>query len=281
MRVHHLNCGTFCPLGGRLMDGRSRGVRGRLVCHCLLLETDRGGLVLVDTGLGSRDMAEPFPRLSRLYANLLDIRFDPERSALRQVERLGFAASDVRHIVLTHLDLDHSGGLPDFPEAQVHLLAAEFEAAMRPAFTDRPRYVGVHWKHQPRWVTHGAGGDEWFGFQSLRILPGIDAEIVLVPLPGHTRGHTGIAVKTGEGWLLHCGDAYFHHGQVATPPSCPPMLRFFQNLTAADNKARKANGERLRELAARHGEEITLICGHDPHELEREQARSADTAATA
>ena len=52
------------------------------------------------------------------------------------------------------------------------------------------------------------------------------------------------------------------------------MLRFFQTLIAADNKARKANQERLRELACRHGDEVTLFCAHDPHELEREQARA-------
>ncbi|MFD0510570.1 MBL fold metallo-hydrolase [Streptomyces aureus] len=31
---------------------------------------------------------------------------------------LGYAVDDVRHIVLTHLDLDHAGGLPDFPRAR-------------------------------------------------------------------------------------------------------------------------------------------------------------------
>ena len=43
-----------------------------------------------------------------------------------------------------------------------------------------------------------------------------------MPLVGHSRGHTGIAIHGDEGWLLHCGDAYFHHGEVATPPACPP-----------------------------------------------------------
>ena len=60
MRLHHLNCISSCPLGGRLMDGRSSGVlqRGALCCHCQLLETDRG-LVLVDTGFGLADVAAP------------------------------------------------------------------------------------------------------------------------------------------------------------------------------------------------------------------------------
>jgi hypothetical protein len=58
MRVHHLNCISTCPLGGRLMDGRTGSLvrRGELACHCLLAETD-AGLVLVDAGLGLRDVA--------------------------------------------------------------------------------------------------------------------------------------------------------------------------------------------------------------------------------
>ena len=47
MRIHHLNCGTMCPWGGRLMDGRKdrAGEPARVVCHCLLIETN-DGLVL-------------------------------------------------------------------------------------------------------------------------------------------------------------------------------------------------------------------------------------------
>jgi glyoxylase-like metal-dependent hydrolase (beta-lactamase superfamily II) len=46
-------------------------------------------------------------------------------TAVRQIEELGFGAADVRHIVLTHFDLDHIGGLADFPDAEVHLTAGE------------------------------------------------------------------------------------------------------------------------------------------------------------
>src|SRR5438045_5215062 len=40
MRIHHLNCISSCPLGGRLMDGRTRSIvaRGQLCNHCLLIE---------------------------------------------------------------------------------------------------------------------------------------------------------------------------------------------------------------------------------------------------
>jgi glyoxylase-like metal-dependent hydrolase (beta-lactamase superfamily II) len=91
----------------------------------------------------------------------------------------------------------------------------------------------------------------------------------MIPLVGHTRGHTAIAVRDGDRWLLHCGDAYFHHGEVETPASCPPGLAVFQKLMADDGAARTANLERLRELARSHGDEVRLFCAHDPVELQR------------
>ncbi len=265
MKVHHLNCGTLCPHGRRLFAGEGGWLEpAKFVCHCLLIESD-DGLVLVDTGFGLDDMRDP----GRLGPAFKILRPQPElgETAIRQVQALGFEAGDVRRIVATHLDPDHSGGLPDFPEAEVHVFADELEAALEPSLRDRQRYRESHWRHGPNWVRHEVEGDDWFGFEGVRILPGAGAEIVLVPLVGHSLGHSAIAIKTGEGWLMHCGDAYFHHGEVATPPHCPPGLNFFQLLNGADGKQRKANQERLRELASRHGEEIDLICSHDPHYL--------------
>jgi glyoxylase-like metal-dependent hydrolase (beta-lactamase superfamily II) len=276
MRVHHLNCGSLCPHGRRLVNGDGGWLeKGHIVCHCLAIESG-DGLVLLDTGFGMEDARDP-AQLGRIFG-LMNANPKIETTALKQLEALGFAAGDVRRIVATHLDPDHSGGLPDFPEAEVHVLSAELDAALHPALKDRLRYGGVHWAHGPHWVRYDADGDEWFGFESVRILPGSGTEMMLIPLFGHSRGHTGVALRTGDSWLLHCGDAYFSHGEVQTPPTCPPGLRFFQNLNAADNKARKHNQERLRELAAQHGDEITLICSHDPHELERERARGAAVA---
>src|SRR3954447_26425896 len=108
MRVHHLNCATMCPPAGRLMDpALSLFSRGKMVCHCLLIETAKG-LVLVDTGLGLGDLSDPSRRLGRAFVSLVKPSLDPEETARRQIERMGFKAADVRHIVLTHLDLDHA-----------------------------------------------------------------------------------------------------------------------------------------------------------------------------
>jgi glyoxylase-like metal-dependent hydrolase (beta-lactamase superfamily II) len=281
MRIHHLSCGSLCPHGGRLIGGEGGPLsRADVICHCLLIESG-DGLVLVDTGFGSGDARNP-AQLGQPFRALLSPRPRLEETALAQVEALGFAATDVRHIVATHLDPDHAGGLPDFPQAEVHVFAPELAAALHPRLNERARYRRAHIAHGPRWVEHRseAGGERWFGFESMRILPGLDVEVALIPLIGHSRGHTGVAVKDGERWLLHCGDAYFNHQQCATPPSCPPGMALFQRVLAADHGARTANTERLRELAAAHGDEVSLFCAHDPHELAREQAASG-AAATA
>src|SRR5690606_8648306 len=93
MRIHHLDCGPLRPLGGRLIDGVSPGAIARLSCHCLAIETDRHGLVLVDTGFGLRDMMRPWSRLPWWNSALLRPRFDPERTMIRQLRHRGLASS--------------------------------------------------------------------------------------------------------------------------------------------------------------------------------------------
>ncbi|MED5617682.1 MBL fold metallo-hydrolase [Ideonella sp. BN130291] len=272
MRIHHLNCISSCPLGGRLMDGRTPSVlqRGQLCCHCLLLETDQG-LVLVDTGFGLKDVRNPRQRLSAFFLALLSPDFREEMTAVRQIERLGFRACDVRHIVLTHLDFDHAGGLDDFPLARVHLMQHERdEATAQRTWLDRQRYRPQQWGGRMHWQAYRAGsGEPWFGFQAVRELAGLPPEVLLVPLPGHTHGHAGVAIRSGGRWLLQTGDAYFHHGEMDVErPWCTPGLRLYQTLMEKDRTLRLANQERLRYLKRDHGGEVQLLCAHDPVEFE-------------
>jgi glyoxylase-like metal-dependent hydrolase (beta-lactamase superfamily II) len=232
-------------------------------------------LVLVDTGFGTADVRRA-PAVSKAFTLLVQPRLDLAETALSQVRERGYDPSDVRHIVFTHLDVDHGGGLPDFPQAHAHVFSREHEARVNPIIKERFRYaIGKpHWAHRPRWEIHDLVGDEWLGFESVRVLPGEDPDVLMIPLAGHTLGHCGIAVRRGDGWLLHCGDAYFHRDEIKTPPRCPRGLAAFQALTATSAKLRAQNQERLRELARRRGGEVELICSHDPGQLEEAQRRA-------
>jgi len=268
MQIHHLNCGCMCPIGGALFDGFSRGPTASLVCHCLLVETERG-LVLIDTGFGLRDIKSPYSRLSPFFIHFNGIRFDRKYTALDQVERLGFKAPDVRHIVLTHLDFDHAGGLEDFPEAIVHVMQPEIDAVQdRSGFIASQRYRPDQWDSVKHWRYYGAGGEPWFGFEAVRDLDGLPPEILLIPLVGHTRGHAGIAIQTPEGWLLHAGDAYFYrHEMDSSNPRCTPALRAYQWMMEVDREARLLNQDRLRDLSSDGSRNVRLFCSHDAIEF--------------
>lgn len=277
MRVHHLNCGSMCPLGGALIDGRSRGLTGHLVCHCLLVETPSSGLVLVDTGVGLLDVAAPETRLPRLFRSLLRIDLDRRQTAAAQVAGLGFNTADVRHIVLTHLDFDHAGGLDDFPNATVHLYDDERAAAHRSrGFVGRRRYRRAQWLSEPRWRVYHADGEDWFGFKAVRQMAGMPPEILLVPMPGHTWGHCGVAVAQPTRWLLHAGDAYFYRGEMTEGGHCTPGLRAYQRLMEVDRERRLENQSRLRALKRTAGRSLDVFCAHDEAEFETRvaQARS-------
>jgi glyoxylase-like metal-dependent hydrolase (beta-lactamase superfamily II) len=283
MKVHHLNCGTSQPLGGRLMGGEGhplRKVQG--VCHCLLIEMDRQ-LVLVDSGFGMADIAHPVERLGKQFLRLGRPVLDPEQTALHQIQARGYEPRDLTHIVLTHLDPDHAGGLSDFPHAQVHVLEDEWQAASAaPGRRERSRarINQQQWAHQPRWQLYPrAAGERWFGFEAVRQLNGLPPEILLVPLPGHSRGHTGVAVQldsaetASEKWLLHAGDAYFIHTELDLEhPHAPMGVRMFQKRQQVDATAWVTNQARLRALLNAHGDQVEVISAHDPAELDRYQA---------
>ncbi|MDX3986234.1 MBL fold metallo-hydrolase [Achromobacter spanius] len=274
MKVHHLNCISTCPAGGRLMDGRSSwlATRGRLCCHCVLLELDSGGLALLDTGLGLQDVAHPRPRLSAFFLALVKPEWKAAMTARRQIEALGFSASDVRHIILTHLDFDHAGGLDDFPQATVHMMRAEADVAQRQGtWMDRQRFRPQQWSSRERWQVYDeAAGESWYGFKRARPLAGLPAEIAMIPLRGHTVGHAGIAVNRGASWMLLAGDAYFHANEMALDrPSCPIGLRLYQHMLDHDRAARLGNQHRLRELIRTKGGEVDVFSGHDTEEFQR------------
>ena len=274
MRIHYLNCGTDCPIGGMLFDGASKRPLAKISCAAQLIETEQG-LVLIDTGYGVADVRDPHPRLSRTFHALLNIRFRMEETAIHQVRALGFDPGDVRHIILTHLDFDHAGGVEDFPNARIHVMELEKDAAerRRRGFVARRRYRPVQWDDVRDWRTYAGKGENWLGFDAVRDLDGLPPEFLMVPLPGHTWGHAGVAIDTGKGWLLHAGDAYFYRKEVRQKRrQCTPGLRGYQTMMEVDRKLRFANQERVRRLSLDREAGVKVLCAHDPVEFERAAA---------
>lgn len=246
MRVHHLNCATMAV-----------PAFPKLVAHCLLLELD-DRLALVDTGFGLGDIAEPSRLGPGRFATFPVL--DTSETAYEQIRALGLDPADVTDIVLTHADLDHAGGVPDFPNANIHLTVAEAYAWLHPSRQESLRYRPAHHAHGPRIVEHTADGEAWRGFAAAK--PIVGDSVVMVSMPGHTVGHAAIAVDTGDHTILHAGDAFFDRHQVRGGFAHPGLVGF-EALIGINKRQVMANHGRLKELHRSAGESVRIINAHD------------------
>ena len=131
--------------------------------------------------------------------------------------KAGVAPEQIDHIVLTHLHLDHVGGIlhngkPVFPHANIWLAEAEHafwhddaattELAKRLAPQLGDDFIPTHVKVARAALAASNGKLKLFSGEQ-EVLPGVTA----VPLCGHTPGHCGYAFGSGRETFFIFGDA--------------------------------------------------------------------------
>lgn len=187
-----------------------------------------GRVALVDTGGGISMGDQPAGRLQQ------------------SLRAAGIAVADIDTVILTHMHPDHSNGLtsPDgvanFPTAELVVAEKDVDhwhddAAMNRA-SERQRerfFMGAREQIKPYQNRRRNSVGEVF--------PGVTAE----PLPGHTPGHTGYRVSSGDESLLIWGDiVHLPDVQVARPeayaePDCDPAAAVAQRRRVFEMVARE------------------------------------------
>jgi glyoxylase-like metal-dependent hydrolase (beta-lactamase superfamily II) len=276
-RVFHLNCGTLRPLGlfpfstlPLYNTGKLFG-KGLAVIHCLLVDSGEG-LILVDTGYGRHDYTEP-ARMVRLYSKVTNLEGNIHQSAVHQIRALGYEPSDVKHIFLTHMHLDHSGGLPDFPSAQVHVYEKEFEAALHKRGLAGLPYIQQHWAHHPEWVIHKLQGETWHGLERTQIFTIGQVKAFLLPMLGHSPGNSAVVIRLPHGrYYLHAGDIYGYHGMVDPGgPFAPRFQWLFRPLFRLYplTRAMYQYDHHFRHIQRELADQLVVFSSHDPYHFKR------------
>ena len=126
---------TFATVGTMAAPGfyvrRGAGLRKvKLPNTCAVVERPNG-LLLIDTGWSRAQCAAPVRNPGRFRKWALSLNVRPGDELASQLRTMGYVASDVRDIVVTHLHVDHVGGIDDFPLARVHLSRAEWAQRAR------------------------------------------------------------------------------------------------------------------------------------------------------
>lgn len=150
------------------------------------------GTLLVDTGWHKDVRSQAKQHLG--YRFLFSKPYLPEGWAVdERLRQLGISSVDLDYVLLSHLDLDHAGGLAHVADAkQILVSETEWQAASK----DRLCYMDSLWKGID-FTTLQATGSQIFGRPSLDLFG--DDQVHLVSTPGHSLGLTSVLLKNAQG----------------------------------------------------------------------------------
>ena len=202
------------------------------------LVRSEGRVILVDTGIGEDSSG-----------------FDDAQSGLllQALADAGVSAADVDAVVMTHLHVDHvgwnvaaseDGPAPLFPNARYHVARADWRAFSRMARMNGAPYLRT----------------QVLPLEELGVLDlfedevALTSEVVTLPTPGHTPGHTSLRISSAGETAVIAGDATHVPLQAHETDWCPRADRD----PVLSTQSRHALMDRVE------GEGGLLIAGHYP-----------------
>ena len=171
-----------------------------------------------------------------------------------QFEKVNLKTDDVQLVVLTHLHLNHTDRLKFFPKQEIIVGDTEFARASGNMPTTYPSWF------KPNKVNYTQNRVAVFN----EAFPITSSEDVLyVPSPGHTAGHSSVIFKTDDFDIFFAGDVSYNQGQVLSNELAG---------VNADYKKSRETYKRLMAYATNH--KTIYLPSHDAGSAMRLQEKS-------
>jgi N-acyl homoserine lactone hydrolase len=216
MKLHAIQTGSV-RIKTAQVEGRGRGLRRRLAIftdqhwtgwlptYAWVIDHPEG-VIVVDTGQGTHllDTARFLHPYMRWEVNF-QIERDEEIGP--RLRALGIGPRDVKQVVLTHLHVDHDGGLAHFPHTDILVSRGE----LRTASGWRGRLRGYLPNRWPSWfdpLPLDLAPDAFGTFAASRRVTAA-GDVIAVATPGHTADHLSVVVEDQGTTYFLAGDASY------------------------------------------------------------------------
>ena len=217
MKIHAIQTG-FVRIKTAQVEGRGHGLARQLAIFTDSNWTEwlptfawaiehRDGVIVVDTGQGAH-LLETGKSLHPYLRWEVAFRIEREQEIGPQLRALGIGARDVKRVVLTHLHMDHDGGLAHFPNTEILVSSGELNTAR--GWAGRIRgYLPNRWPawFDPKPLEFSAAP---FGPFAASVRLTADGSVIAVATPGHTTDHVSIIVQDDDTSIMLAGDTSYN-----------------------------------------------------------------------
>jgi len=248
MKLHLLNSGYLVGDSSHMVSDGSCGEYKFQVAFNLIEHPD--GLVLFDGGNALEAVADPIGHWGE-PAKSFKVLMSEEDFVVNQIKKLNIDLGDIKYIIQSHLHLDHTGALGQFPNAKVIVQKKELQYALNPDYFQKALYIQKDIQREKTWFTLNGFEDDYFDIFG-------DGLIKVLFTPGHTIGHQSLLLNMPKsGKIVLTGDVV--HVSRALDKNIIPAANLFYN---AGEYVRSLNRlKMLREQGCK------LFVGHDPDEF--------------
>lgn len=222
-----------------------------------LIRHPSAGAILVDTGLHPSIATDGKENFGGMATRVGQPSLAPGEDVPAQLRARGLDPGEIPVVVMTHLHLDHTSAISEFPNSTFVLSESEWRAA---AHGPKPTLNGYRRSHfdyafDYRTVDFDRGGiDSYASFGRAFDLFG-DGSVRLAFTPGHTAGHTSLVCRLAKRDLVIGGDAMYFLAQLEGGAALPPRPFDAHNF--------RRSLQELRLFRAQFPEAL-ITPGHDP-----------------
>ena len=231
-----------------------------------LIRHPSAGAILVDTGLHPSIATDGRENFGGLATRFGKPSLRPGEDVPAQLRARGLEPGEIPIVVMTHLHLDHTSAISEFPRSTFVVSATEWEAA-----TDGPKpalngYRRAHFDYAFEYRTvdfdrGGIGSYATFG-RSFDLFG--DGSVRLAFTPGHSAGHISVVCRLAQRDFVIGGDAMYLDGQLDGSLAPPPRPFDAHNF--------RRSLQELRLFRAQFPDAV-ITPGHDPEYYSRLERR--------